>query len=204
MDGGSDWEARGTITTAMGPRSSLTCPSLTVCYVGGAYAIGRSGDGGHTWRISHFPVPSCSSETICLEFGTIACPSNTVCLAVGSLGRVMSMVNGGRTWHDLIPAIFVSGTWSTRQQLHTYSRWFTTTGPWHVALGVYGEGYCHGLTDVTIYVQNTAKQRIGSPVHSPFWGFGEYGKTLKVSGRLRLDVVSAHCSDVTVRIDGVA
>jgi hypothetical protein len=287
-DGGSSWQVRGTIASA----HSLTCPSTTVCYVGGDYTIGRSTDGAQTWRISYFKEQCPTSEYICLQFGPIACPSDricyaggidarkkgggatvattknggrtwgehlfprlgsigyypgpglscpsprvcialgslgriakttnggdtwrvarilgpylfdaiacpsaTVCYAAGFLGRLVGSVDGGRTWRDLIPAIFVSGTSGTKQPLHTYSRWFTATQPWHVTLV-----NCGSAGDIDIYVQNTEKQTVAGPIHGPLNGYPPYGTDVQVTGRLRLDVVSPHCSSFSVRVDGV-
>jgi hypothetical protein len=117
----------------------------------------------------------------------------------------MGSVDGGTTWRDLIPTVFVSGTYGARQPLHTYSRWFTATGPWQVTLGGYSSTppVCEGLTGITVYVDNMAKTRVAGPIHTPAWGNGQYTRTVKVTGRLRLDVVTPHCSSFSVRVDGV-
>lgn len=205
-NGGRTWRVR--VIPQLGPVSgSLSCPTPAVCFALGS-PFGEAGrfatttDGGGAWHVGHITTP--------YPFAALACPSTTACYAVGSLGRVMNTVTSGRTWHDVIPGIFVAANWSTKQQpsdlhLHTYTRWFTATHPWHVALEVRGggSGDCQGLASVTIHVQNAAGRRVGAPVHSSFVGGGEYGRMLTVTGRLRLDVLS-HCFDVTARIDGVA
>jgi hypothetical protein len=58
---------------------------------------------------------------------------------------------------------------------------------------------------VDLHVQNATGQRIAGPIRAPrhdntAW---QYGKAVTVTGRLRLEVVSARCPDFAVRIDGV-
>jgi hypothetical protein len=62
---------------------------------------------------------------------------------------------------------------------------------------------CEGLTGITVYVQNAAKKRVTGPIHTPAWGNGQYSRTVQATGRLRLDVVTPHCANFTVRVDGV-
>jgi hypothetical protein len=164
-------------------------------------------DGGTTWRvgrIAHYP------------FTALACPSVSVCYAAGYLGRLMGSVDSGTTWRDLIPALFVSGSYSAKQALHTYSPRFTATGRWQVTLvvvpasprlfGAIPRG-CAATTnsEVTIYVRNVQGQAVAGPIHVPLhWRFlTKVGtSTVQVTGKLRLDVVS-HCSTFSARIDGV-
>ncbi len=205
-DGGRTWrrhQVRG-----LGGIGALSCPTPTVCFAIGEPSgltgrIATTTNGGDTWRVGRITRP--------YLFYAVACPSATVCYAAGYLGRLVGSVDGGRTWRDLIPAIFVSGTYRPRQPLHTYSRWFTATHPWHVALGVLiappggpptGPAGCTSAADIDMYVQNTAKKIVAGPIHGPLNSYSRYGTTVQVTGRLRLDVVS-HCSSFSVRVDGV-
>jgi photosystem II stability/assembly factor-like uncharacterized protein len=178
---------------------ALSCPTPTVCVASGtAGRIARTTDGGRSWRVGHIPSPS--------PLIAIACPSVTVCYATGYLLRLMRSDDGGTTWRDLNPAIFVSGTYSARPRLHTYSQWFTATSPWQVTVGVWDSNSsgCPGGPGVPIYVQNTANKRMAGPIHPTGPGsIGEYSRTVRVTGRLRLDVESPHCTEFSVRIDGV-
>jgi hypothetical protein len=182
--------------------SSVSCPTPTVCFaLGWAGRIARTTNGGATWRLGHITKP--------YPFTGIACPSVTVCYAIGYLGRIMGTVNGSRTWHTLLPAIFVNSSWNpTKPRLHLYSPWFNATGPWRVTLGVdnsvSGPVVCSDAV-VDFYVQNTAGKRIAGPMRAPrhdntVW---QYGRTVTITGRLRLEVDSARCPDFAVRIDGV-
>jgi hypothetical protein len=160
--------------------------------------IATTTNGGDSWQVHAViqgPYP----------FARIACFSASVCYVLGYLGRFMGSVDGGATWRDLNPALFVSGTYGARQPLHTYSAWFTATQPWHVTLGMYASNppVCEGLTGITVYVQNAAKKRVAGPIHTPAWGNGQYMRIVKVTGKLRLDVVTPHCSSFSVRVDGV-
>lgn len=179
--------------------SALSCSTPTICVASGtAGRIARTTDGGKIWRVRHIPTPS--------PLIAMTCPSATVCYAAGYLLRLMRSGDGGTTWRDLNPAIFFSGTYSARPRLHTYSPWFTATSPWQVMVGVWDSNTsgCPGGPGVLIYVQNTAKQRVAGPIHPSGPGsIGEYASTLRVTGRLRLDVVSPHCTQFSVRIDGV-
>jgi hypothetical protein len=145
-------------------------------------------------------------------FNALACPSINVCYVAGFLDRLMGSRDGGATWHDLIPALFVSGTYGATQPLHTYSPWFTATGPWQVAagrvpgpLGANGRplpAACKGTDTVSVYVRNAQDQTVAGPIRAPSRPDRVARKTVKATGKLRLDVVS-HCSSFSVRVDGV-
>jgi hypothetical protein len=223
MDGFRTWRRR--LIPSFHGIVALSCPTTGSCFaLGGGYgpfshdigSINEAGrfattvDGGATWRVGRI---------VRYPFTALACPSVSVCYAAGYLGRLMGSRDGGATWHDLIPAIFVSGTYGAKQPLHTYSSWFTATGPWQVTVGhVWGSGYPPGCLSttassppaaVTIYVRNAQGQAVAGPVKvtlgPPSGDYtGEYRgtSTIQVTGRLRLDVVS-DCSSFSARIDGV-
>jgi photosystem II stability/assembly factor-like uncharacterized protein len=190
----------------------LTCPAAATCYglaapdtplTGGTIDLGTTGefvktaDGGKTWRLARIaPYP----------FYALACPSTTVCYAVGFLGRIVGTTNAGATWHDLLPAIFVSGTYALSQPLRTRSPWFTATKPWPVAVGTAGN-HCSSRSKVTLYVRNVRNHLVAGPIDlarrmTAEGSLQEARSTIHVTGQLRLDVVSS-CSTFSVRIDGV-
>jgi hypothetical protein len=176
---------------------ALACPTTITCLVAGRSGrIARTTDGGNTWSLVPLSAPT--------PLLAMTCPGATVCYAAGRLHRLLRSSDGGMTWRDLDPAIFFSGTYSTRQQLHTYSRWFAATGPWQITAGVYPElPPCVGVTGVTLVVQNTAGKRATISVPGLMSGTGDFFTSVRMTGRLRLDVVSRRCTDFSVRIDGV-
>lgn len=197
-DGGRTWKRHLILLAQLGRIEALSCPSSTVCMaVGWAGRLAMTTDGGNTWQAGRITGP--------FPFSALACPGATVCYAAGYLGRLMGTVDDGKIWRDLLPGIFASNTYGTWPRLHSYSQWFTASGPWHLTLGMYDSDppYCEGLTGATIYVQNAAKQRVAGPIHTPQWGNATHEWAMRLTGKLRLDVVSKHCPDFSVRVDGV-
>ncbi len=192
--GGPGPGANHVLTPGMG---ALSCPTPTTCIaLGRAGTTARTTDGGKSWRVVNLPGAS--------PLTAIACPSASTCYAAGRLRRLVRSSDSGKTWHDVVPAIFFSGTYNARPQLHTYSPWFTATGPWQVTAGVYPDAPpCPGVTGVRIAVQTAAAKRVAVPVRGLMPGPGEFYTTVRIKGRLRVDIVSAHCADFSVRIDGV-
>jgi photosystem II stability/assembly factor-like uncharacterized protein len=204
--------------------TALSCPTLNVCFALGGVSnvvqfegfsnggdtdrIAMTTDGGAHWRVESITSP--------YPFNALSCPSAGICYAAGFLGRLMGTRDEGATWHDLIPAIFVSGTYGATQPLHTYSGWFSATQPWQLAVGkVYGAAgvggrrlpatACAPAGTVTVYVRNAQNQVVAGPIQIPLRRQlgGLVGRsTVEVTGKLRLDVVS-HCSSFSVRVDGV-
>jgi hypothetical protein len=166
-------------------------------------------DSGTTWRLGRIAQ---------YPFTALACPSISICYAAGYLGRLMGSTDGGTTWRDFIPALFVSGTpYGAKQPLHTYSPWFTATGPWKVTAEVVwepqqGPGATNPLgclptpgAEPDVYVRNVPGETVAGPVKvkvSPQSLNSRGTSTIQVTGRLRLDVVS-HCSTFSARVDGV-
>jgi hypothetical protein len=209
-NGGGTW--RGQRIHGLGGVRALSCPTTTVCFglslpffclngcdMAAAGRIAETINGGNTWqvvRIAAYP------------FNALACPTVRVCYVDGFLGRLMRSADGGTTWHDLIPAIFVSGTYGATQPLHTYSDWFTATQPWRITVGRPGiavHAACTDVSDVTIFVRDAGDQVVAGPIHIPLGSKvgGSIGTaTVQSTGKLRLDVVS-HCSSFNVRVDGV-
>jgi photosystem II stability/assembly factor-like uncharacterized protein len=200
--------------------STLSCPIESVCFAlagpsspqtGGWVPAGATSrfavttDGGAHWRLGHITAP--------YPFNDLTCPSTTVCYTAGFLGRLMGTSDAGATWHDLIPALFLSGTYGSSQPLHAYSPWFTATQPWKIAvakgpgpLGANGRPLpagCRAAAPVAVYVRNTAGQIVAGPIRAPRPAIGGAAhRTVYATGKLRLDVV-ARCSSFTVRVDGV-
>lgn len=188
--------------------TGLSCPTQSVCFALGSpdtsrFAVTR--DGGKSWRVGRITSP--------YPFDALSCPSVSVCYAAGFLGRLVRTRDGGATWHDLLPAIFVSGTYGAGQPQHTYSPPFTATGPWQLAVGKQpgplGPGgkplpaSCAGVDTVTVYVRNSQNQIVAGPIKAPGRLDRVNRSTVRVTGKLRLDVVS-RCSSFSVRVDGVA
>jgi photosystem II stability/assembly factor-like uncharacterized protein len=192
--GGPGPGANHVLTPGIG---ALSCPTPTTCIaLGRAGTIARTTDGGKSWGVARIPGAT--------PLVGVACPSASVCYAAGRLRRLVRSDDGGKTWRNLVPALFFSGTYSTRPHLHTYSPWFTALGPWQVTAGVYPDRPpCPGVTGVGIVVQNAAGNRVAVPVRGLMPGTGEFYTTVRITGRLRVDIVSAHCTDFSVRIDGV-
>jgi hypothetical protein len=203
--------------------SALSCPTASVCFALGGLSIPRiSGwvsaddtgrfavttDAGSSWHVG--------SSTTPYPFDALACPSISVCYAGGFLGRLIGTKDGGATWHDLIPAVFVSGSYGDVQPLHTYSSWFTATGPWELAVGTVPPGPlgaggrpsstgCNATSTVAVDVRNAQDQMVAGPIEIPrrLELGGTVGRSaVQATGRLRLDVVST-CSSFSVRVDGV-
>lgn len=165
---------------------------------GMGFDLVKTTDGAKTWPVRPFMRSALSPLT------AIACPGARTCYAVGFLGRVIGTTDGVKTWRDLIPAVFVSGTYGGSQPRHTYSRWFTSAVPWRVTFDTTtadNNASCPPGTTIDVYVRNTRNQIVAGPIHVQARA-GRYSTVERATGVLRLDVVSP-CSRFSVRVDGV-
>lgn len=202
-DGGRTWTRQSFPGPGIGGIAALSCPTSAVCVAMDSAGRLVTTEDGRTWQRRRVSGA--------YPFDAIACPGAAVCYAAGYLGRIMGTVDAGRTWRDVIPAVFVSGSYGPTQPSHTYSRWFTATHPWHMTLGVSqfvsvpGAVNCRGGATIVISVQNAAEKRVAVPmrVHPGRDDGGALEKTVNLGGRLRLDVVARRCSPFSIRVDGV-
>ncbi len=175
-NGGRSWTQRSVHGLIGVP--ALSCPTATSCLglatarrvnargdnypvQGMGFALVKTTDGGHTWQVSPFMRSGVSPLT------AIACPTARTCYAVGFLGRVIGTTDGGKTWRDLIPAVFVSGTYGGSQPRHTFSRWFTSAAPWRVTLDtstVDHNASCPPGSTINVYVRNTKNLVVAGPI----------------------------------------
>lgn len=203
VDAGRSWQLH--VIPALTGLRSLSCPFTTECFtLDSAGRTATTTDGGRTWQVGAISTP------IPYPFYALNCPGTAECFAAGFLGRVMGTVNGGVTWRDLLPAIFLYSTWGIGSpHLHLYSRWFTAAHPWSLTFGVDvndigGGSLCYNTT-IDLYAQNAAKKRVTGPIRVRLHSEAQWqtGRNMKVSGKLRLEVVSARCPSFAVRVDGV-
>lgn len=222
-DGFRTWTRR--VIQSFHGLQSLSCPTPTACFaLGGGYgpfahtigSVNETGrfatttDGGATWRVGRIGR---------YPFTDLACPGVSVCYTAGYLGRLMESTDGGTSWRDQTAGLFLSGTYGARQPLHTYSPWIAATGPWKVTLIIVWGAPPQGpggnplgckvapgaSSQVTIYVRNAQGRTVAGPIHVPMvpqFLSSEGSSTIRVTGKLRLDLVS-HCSSFSARIDGV-
>jgi hypothetical protein len=61
---------------------------------------------------------------------------------------------------------------------------------------------CKGTDTVTVYVRNAQGQTVAGPIQAPARPDRVARRTVRATGKLRLDVVS-RCSSFSVRVDGV-
>ena len=115
-DFGHTWQRMGNLPTGFVATDAMSCPSHSLCLVGGYTgtstghgqgAVARSPDGGQTWTGASVPPglgllqdATCLSASTCLAVGST---STTVSDVVPAHGLLLRSADGGQTWTASTP-----------------------------------------------------------------------------------------------------
>lgn len=93
-DFGASWRVDPTEVSPLLGINSLSCPTLSACWViGQMRTIESTTDGGDAWASESGPLQ--------VDLHGLACPAVTMCVAVGDQGGIERTTSGGAVWQSV-------------------------------------------------------------------------------------------------------